>query len=72
MNWTIDRIEKNLAILENRKTLKMIEVPTSILPNDIHEGSILKYEKNQYTILEEEEKKKRKEIEERFQRLRNN
>ena len=39
--YSIDRIEDNIAILENRTTLELKEVDITLLPNNIKEGSIL-------------------------------
>lgn len=71
MNWIIDRIENNLAILENETTKEKKEVPLSELPPSIHEGTILMLTNNQYTLNLDEEERKRKEILKRFQNLRN-
>ena len=40
--YTLDRYEGNIAVLENRKTGKMENVDKSKLQNNLEEGSILK------------------------------
>ena len=70
--WAIDRIEDNIAILENRTTQELKEVDITLLPNNIKEGSIVSYENNTYTLELSKEEKIRQEILERFQRLRKN
>lgn len=70
--WSIDRIEENIAILENRTTQELKEVDITLLPNNIKEGSIVSYENNIYTLELSKEEKIRQEILERFQRLRKN
>lgn len=72
MKWIIDRIEENIAILEQSDTKEKKEVNITLLPPSIHEGSILINKNNQYQLSLSEEEQKRKEIEERFKRLRNN
>lgn len=72
MKFTVDRIENEIAILENRDTLDIIEVSTCLLPTSIHEGSILEIQNDKYIELIEEEQEKRKKIEERFNKLRGN
>ena len=72
MKYTVDRIENDIAILENRETQEMIEIHKNNLPSSIHEGSILKYENNQYIEYIDQEQIRRKKIEERFKRLRAN
>ncbi|MCI6265929.1 MAG: DUF3006 domain-containing protein [Erysipelotrichaceae bacterium] len=71
MKWIIDRFEEKIAIIENEITKEKKEVNTSLLPTSIHEGSILLYQNNKYILSEKEEDQKRKEIEERFKKLRN-
>ena len=70
--WSIDRIEENIAILENRTTQELKEVDITLLPNNIKEGSIVSYENNIYTLELSKEEKIRQEILERFQKLRKN
>lgn len=70
MRYTVDRIENNVVILENRETLEMMEVPKDKIPFSVHDGSILIYKDGQYIESVNEELDKRKKIEERFKRLR--
>lgn len=70
MKWAIDKIENNIAILEEITTKEKKEVSTLILPSSIHEGSILIFENNTYSLDIEIEQKRRQEILERFKRLR--
>lgn len=72
MKYTVDRIEDNIVVLENRLTQEIININKEYLPSSIHEGSILIYENNEYKELKEEELSQRKKIEERFKRLRSN
>lgn len=72
MKYTVDRIENDIVVLENRNTLEMIEIKKEDLPITIHEGSILIYENNQYKEDINEELSQRKKIKERFKRLRAN
>ncbi len=62
VQYTIDRFEQNYAVCENRNTGDMVNVDISKLPENIHEGDILTYKNNIYSIDEN----KRKEIEERI------
>ncbi len=70
MTYIVDRIEENIAILENKDTNEIIEITLDKLPN-IKEGNVLKYQNNTYIIDKEEEENRRKEILEKFNRLRN-
>lgn len=70
MIYTVDRIENNIAILENKETKEMIDVDINILPANIHEGAILVFKENSYHIDNNTELFKRKEIEDKFKKLR--
>ena len=72
MKYALDRIEENIAILENIQTGEKIKVSIFKLPQNLHEGTILKEENNTYIIDNQEEEKRRKEIEEKFKKLRGN
>ena len=69
MKYAIDRIENNIAVLENIETGEKKEINIIILPNNIKEGNILILENNKYKIDLTEEKLRRKRIEEKFNRL---
>ena len=40
-SYTLDRIEGEMAVLENRKSKEMIEIPYVELPTSVKEGDIL-------------------------------
>lgn len=61
--FSIDRFEENYAVCENLKTGEFINIPTKSLPSNCAEGSILKFENNEYVLDEEKTKKAREEIE---------
>lgn len=71
MKYIVDRIEDNIAVLENQDTKEIINIDISLLPRKIKEGNILIYKNNSYYIDKEAEIKRRKEILEKFQKLRN-
>ncbi len=72
MKYALDRIENNIAILENITTGEKRKISIFNLPQDIHEGTILKEENNTYTIDTQEEERRRILIEEKFKKLRGN
>ena len=49
MNLVVDRIEGKIAVCE-QEDMKMINIPLADLPDDIHEGSILKIIDGAYII----------------------
>ena len=70
MKWAIDKIEQEIALLENINTKEKKEVSTTLLPLRIKEGTILLEENNTYILDTKEEEKRKEEILLRFKRLR--
>ena len=52
--YTLDRFEGDFAILENRSTKKMTDIPISNIPSNAKEGDILKLSNGSYVIDYEE------------------
>lgn len=48
--FSVDRFEGDIAVLENRKTGKIEEIEKSKLPNEIKEGDILQKINGKYNI----------------------
>lgn len=71
MIYIVDRIEDNIAILENKETKEIIDISLDILPTNLKEGNILKYENNTYTLDKEQEEERRNAIISKFERLKN-
>lgn len=65
MKFTVERFEGNYAVIELEDG-KILDIPSSIIPKKAREGDLL-----EISILEEETKKRKKEIEDRFKRLLN-
>ena len=71
MTYVIDRIENNIAVLENINTREIINIDINLLPKNIKEGNIIKYKNNKYKIDKKEERKRRQSILEKFNKLKN-
>lgn len=69
MKYAIDRIENNIAILENIETKEKINISISLLPSNIKEGNILLYKDNIYILDETEEETRRTRIMDKFNKL---
>ena len=67
--WVVDRFEENYAICENRRTKEKIEIEIEKLPQNIREGSVLKFKDNKYELDLEEEKNIEKQIEEKMKNI---
>lgn len=70
--FSVDQIIDDIVILEDINTKEKREVDIDILPDNIKEGSILKYENNLYYIDLDVEQRRRSEFRERLERLKNN
>ena len=71
MIYIVDRIENNIAILENKETKEIVNISLDILPSNLKEGNVLKYENNIYTLDKKEEEERKKTILDKFNKLKN-
>lgn len=67
--FTVDRIEDDIAVLEDRTTEEIINISISELPNEIKTGDILKKVNGKYFIDEEETKSVEKRIHDKMNDL---
>lgn len=70
MKYSVDKIEEDIAILENIETKELLEVNVKLLPNDLLEGNILVYLNNNFLHDKDLEEERRKIMREKFERLR--
>lgn len=71
MNYAVDRIDENIATIENIINKEKKEVPLELLPKNVKEGSVITLENDTYIINSNEEETRRKIIEEKLNRLKN-
>ncbi len=69
MKYAVDRIEKNIAILESLSDKTRKEVLLDVLPLNIKEGTILTYENEVYKKDEVLEQERRTSIQNKFNML---
>lgn len=67
--YTIDRFEENIVILEERKNGKMKNISKNKIPEYAKEGDIIKCINGKYFKDEEETRKIENEIEEKYKNL---
>lgn len=72
IEYTIDRIEENIAVCENRQTNEMINIKVEELPKEVREGSILTYKDGKFILNAEKEEEIEKRIKEKMNNLWNN
>ena len=68
----IDRFEGNIAVCEDRKTGKKIEILKENLEEGLKEGDIIKEEKGKYVQANELQEETEKRIQEKMNKLWNN
>lgn len=69
MKFAIDRIEKDIAVLENIDNNDIIEVNVNELPNNVKEKDIVKKENNKYILDIKEKEERISRINEKFEML---
>lgn len=67
--YTIDRFEGDLAVLEDRKTGKMKNIEKEKMPENIKEGDIIKCINGKYFLDENETKKVENQVEDKYKNL---
>ncbi len=67
--YTIDRIEGDLVICENRETREMIEFPRRQFPEDIRAGQLFDLAKEGVQMLQEDTEAVRKRLQDKMKAL---
>ncbi len=67
--YTVDRIENDYVVLENRNNLDMIDVKITEFNYDVSEGDIVLYKDGKYIKDEEETNRIKSNIRSRFDKL---
>ncbi len=65
-SFTVDRIEEDIVVLEDRNTGQMLDISINELPNDIKTGDILKKINGKYLINAQETRSVEKRIEDKM------
>ena len=60
--FSIDRFEGNFAVCENKQTNEMVNIEKSLLPENCHEGDIIKLENGSYVLDTQNTNKEQEEI----------
>ena len=71
-NFTIDRIEDDIAVCENRETNEMINIKVKDLPEGAKEGAILTYKEGRFFLNKDKEQEVSQRIKEKMDNLWNN
>ncbi len=70
--YTLDRFEGDFAVLENRNTKQMTDIPISNIPSKAKEGDILKFSNGSYVVDYEETRAVSDKIREKMDNLKYN
>ena len=70
--YTLDRFEGNFAVLENRTTKELTDIPISNIPSNAKEGDILKFSNGSYVVDYEETRTVSDKIREKMDNLKSN
>ncbi len=70
--YTLDRFEGDFAVLENRNTKQMTDIPISNIPSNAKEGDILKLSNRSYVVDYEETRTVSDKIREKMNNLKSN
>lgn len=70
--YTLDRFEGNFAVLENRNTKEMTDIPISNIPSNAKEGDILKLSNGSYVVDYEETRTVSDKIRKKMNNLKSN
>jgi len=70
--WVIDRIEADFAVCENRDTGEIVNIKKVDLPENVRDGTVLKYINGKYELDKEKQEEIQKRIEEKMKKLWNN
>ncbi len=69
MTYVVDRIEGEVAVLQDEKE-KLHIIPLKDLPSPLHRGDVIHGQKGAYTVDAEQTKKRRSQIQQLQERLR--
>lgn len=69
MKFVVDRIENDIAVLENIKNKEIINVSLKLLPKNLKEGDVLKFNNNKYFLDNNEKQARLNRIREKMKML---
>ena len=70
MMYSVDKIENDVATIENLLTKELINVKLKDLPNNVKEKGVLKYDGNSYMLDESLKEKRTRMLKDKMELLR--
>lgn len=67
--YSVDHITEDIVTLQDMQTKELVNVTKDLLPANIHDGSLIDFINNEYSLNESAEEQKRKEILAKFNKL---
>ncbi len=68
MKYTVERIEDNIAVLEDEQG-SFVEISASLLPENTKSGNILLFENERYSLINAVDEERQKRILDKYQKL---
>lgn len=68
MKYTVERIEDNIAVLEDEQG-SFVEISVFLLPENTKSGNVLLLENNIYSIVSTVDEERQKRIQNKYQKL---
>ncbi|MBQ2758429.1 MAG: DUF3006 domain-containing protein [Clostridia bacterium] len=68
MKYTVERIEDNIAVLEDEQG-KFVEVASFLLPENTKSGNVLLFENERYSLINAVDEERQKRILDKYQKL---
>lgn len=72
MKYAVDRIIEDIVVLEDLENGNILEVNIKKLPDGVHEGSIIIYKDDNYTLDTKLEENRRTSLRDRLNKLKRN
>ncbi|MBR3975104.1 MAG: DUF3006 domain-containing protein [Clostridia bacterium] len=68
MKYTVERIEDNIAVLEDEQG-SFVEISASLLPENTKSGNVLLFENERYSLINAVDEERQKRILDKYQKL---
>lgn len=68
MKYTVERIEDNIAVLEDEQG-SFVKISASLLPENTKSGNVLLFENERYSLINAVDEERQKRILDKYQKL---
>ena len=71
MKYVVNRNKKNIVICQNLTNEEIYEFTLDSMPEEVEEGSVIKFKRNKFLLDKRAYNKRKKEIEKKMKKLKN-